>query len=476
MRLNPIQLGARGKTGLWFLGAWLVTTLPVGAQTNFQALTVTGPPSNRVNIVFLAEGYRTNQYAQFFSDATNAANLLLTNPPYAQYRSFFNVYALAVPSAQSGSDHPTAGTFSNTFFNSTYGGSDYYLTIPPNAYDANYNNGQGKVDALLNLYRPECDLAVMLVNDSAPGGSDGGGKTALVSRGAINSQFYSILAHEAGHVLAGLGDEYTTPNPGYPAIEEPNTTQETNRSLIKWRAWIDPATPVPTPASGFEDVVGLFEGAHYQTTGWYRPRLNCQMGSFGFSIDFCEVCVEAGVLACYRQVRPIESITSANTNLVATNTSPLNFTVSCVQPINHQLVTQWFINGSSQPAATNFTFVLSPALLSNGTHMVTARVSDPTPLVRTDPTNLLQQSVTWQLTVSLPALALSHPRLAGGGRFAFRISGTAPAGFSIHGSTNLSTWTALATNALSGGFFEYTNSVGTNLPWRYFRAVTPPQS
>ena len=56
-----------------------------------------------------------------------------------------------------------------------------------------------------------------------------------------------ILTHETGHVLANLSDEYTytNPYPGFPTTEEPNTTQQTNRTLIKWNAWISPARPFP---------------------------------------------------------------------------------------------------------------------------------------------------------------------------------------------------------------------------------------
>lgn len=469
----PSRLLQSALRGL--IGGLLAVACPAGAQTNFSIIASTGPASNRVNIVFLAEGYRTNQYATFLTDATNAANILLTNQPYAGYRSFFNVYAIAVPSLQSGSDHPIASTSATTYFNSTFGWSDYYLSIPPNAFDANPNNGQGRVTALLSQYVPSCDLAILLVNDPTPGGSDGGGSTALVSRGAVYSQFFSILAHEAGHVLVGLGDEYSAANPGYPDIEEPNTTRETNRSAVKWQAWIAPDTPVPTPPAGYEDAVGLFEGAHYHTTGWYRPRVNCQMGAFGYGLAFCEVCQEAGVLAYYRQVRPIEAYAPASTNLTVTNSSGLNFNLTTVTPLDHALAFQWLTNGVAIPSGTNAGLTLAPTTLAAGTNLLTVRVTDPTLLVRTDPTNLLTQTLTWRLAVNLPSLTLSAPRALAGGRFAFRISGVAPLGFSIHGSTNLTSWTPLATNSLVSGIFDFTNQSGTNLPRRFFRAVTPPQ-
>ena len=154
-----------------------LVALPAVAQTNFYTITTNGPASNRVNLVILAEGYRTDQYPQFLADATTAANMLLTNAPYGEYRSYFNTFAIAVPSVEAGSDHPSYPAFKNTYFNSTFGPSDYYLTIPADS------QGQGKVDALINTYLPQADLVVLLVNDDTlAGGSDGGGKTAIVSR------------------------------------------------------------------------------------------------------------------------------------------------------------------------------------------------------------------------------------------------------------------------------------------------------
>jgi hypothetical protein len=441
-------------------------------QATFSSILTNGPAPNRLNIVFLSEGYTSGQLTKFLVDATNAANLFLTNQPFAEYRPYFNAYAIAVPSAESGSDHPTWPSSKDTYFNSTYGYSDYIMSIPPDDFDTNYNNGQGKVDALLNTYMPGCDLAVLLVNDMNIGGSDGGGKTAIA---AFNLWVGDILLHECGHVLAGLGDEYTAAYPGFPDIEEPNTTRETNRAAIKWNAWISTNTPVPTPPTDhqYDNVVGLFEGAHYHSNGWYRPRLNCRMAS-PFTGFFCEVCSEALVLSLYRQVRPIDFFTPAVTNLSVTSTQPLSFALTVMQPAGHALNVQWLTNGTAISGATNSVLTILPAALGNGTNSITGRVIDSTPLVRTDMSNLLSQTLTWNVTVNLPQLQLSAPRWLGAGGFAFRISGVAPQGFAIHASTNLSNWTSIATNNLVNGQFDYTNQSGASFPVRMFRAVTPP--
>jgi len=439
---------------------------PAEAQTNLHTLISNGPPANRLNFVLLSEGYTSAQLGLFLVHAANTANVLLTNQPFAEYQSYFNVYAIAVASTETGSDHPASGQFVNTYFNSSYdSNSDYLITIPSGA------SGQGRVDSLLNVLVPMANVAIMLVNDPTLGGSDGGGKTAITSIAPFSLS--DIPVHECAHVLAGLGDEYTTPNPGYPDIEEPNTTRETNRALIKWNAWISTNTPVPTPPTfPYDNVVGLFEGAHYHTSGWYRPKLNCRMGSVG--VAFCEVCSEALVLSLYREVRPIDYFTPTNDSLSAASPEALEFALVLMQPTAHALSIRWSTNGTPVAGATNSTITIRPESLGNDLHTVTAQVVDPTRLVRTDSSNLLSQTVTWNISVNLPRLELSGPRWLEMGAFAFRVSGVAPNGFTIQASTNLTTWTEVATNFLVNGHYDFTNSSGAGVPTRLYRAIAAP--
>ena len=447
------------------------------AQPSMQTILTNGPISNRLNIVVLSEGYTSSQLAQFAVDATNAVNVLLSHSPYQEYRSYFNAFAIKVASNRSGSSHAAYVT-NDTYFNSIYDYGNYVITIPPDFADANYSHGQGKVDALLLTFMPNCQLSVLLVNDPTDGGSDGFLKTAIASIGGLMAEQSmgqpGILTHETGHVLANLGDEYTDPYPGFPDTEEPNTTQQTNRTLIKWNAWISTNTPIPTPTTVGDGVVGLFQGAHYHTTGWYRPQLNCVMGSLG--VPFCAVCSEALVLSIYQRVRPVDGFSPASTNLSVTKTQPVAFSLALLQPATHNLNVQWFTNGVPQAGGTNLSFTLLPQSLPNGSNWVSAVVKDNTPLVRHDPTNLLSQTVTWGVNVNIPQLRLDSPVRLPGGKFAFRVAGNAPQGFSIWGATNLSSWVSLSTNSLVGGQFWYTNSSTPTFPRRFFRAVTPPSS
>jgi len=438
-----------------------------------QTILTNGPISNRLNVVVLSEGYTSAQLAQFLVDATNAVNALLAHQPYQEYSNYFNAFAIKIASSQPGSDHPSWGTtgfYVNTYFNSTYDlASDRLITIPPNFADANYSHGQGKVDALLQTNMPDCHLPILLVNDFTDGGSDGFNRTAIASIGYASPE---ILTHETGHVLANLGDEYTNASPGFPDTEEPNTTQQTNRLLIKWKAWISTNTPIPTPpTSAYGSVVGLFQGAHYHLTQWYRPELDCLMRDL--YVPFCAVCSEALVLAIYNKVRPVDAFSPVSTNLSVSTTSALTFSLALLQPATHSLSVQWYTNNTAVAGATNPALSLSPTALGNGNHTVGAVVRDDTSLVRNDPTNLLTQTVTWALNVDLPQLRLDSPQLLTGGRFAFQIVGNAPHGVVVQSSTNLLNWAALATNSLAAGQWWYTNSSAGTSPRSFYRALTP---
>ncbi len=468
MMFRPTISRLAALAGLAFaLGA----TPEAAGQASLQTILANGPISNRLNIVILSEGYTAAQYTRFLMDATNAVNTLLSHLPYQEYREYFDVFAIWVPSNDPGSDHPAFGVYHDTYFNSTYDPvSDYLITIPAGSA------GQGKVDALLQAFMPQCRLPILLVNDLTQGGSDGFDKTAIASTSAVAAEAPpsppGILTHETGHVLANLGDEYTSPYPGFPDTEEPNTTQETNRLLIKWRAWISPATPVPTPASYGDGAVGLFEGAHYHTSGWYRPQLNCVMGALG--VPFCAVCSEALVLAVYQNVRPVDGFAPVSTNLSVSTTQALTFNLTLLQPTTHDLSVQWYTNEIALAGATNSGLTIFPSSLGNGNHLVSAVVRDTTPLVRNDPTNLLVQRVTWELDVVGPELRLDSPQWLSGGRFAFRVVGSAPDGVVVQRSTNLSNWAPVVTNMLVGGQFWHTNDSTSGSSRTFYRAVTPP--
>ena len=448
----------------------------------FSTIVTNGPTTNRVNLVIFSEGYTNGQLAVFLNDATNAADFFLNAEPYAEYSNYFNVFAIFTNSAHSGSTHLNIRNYSAgyTYFNSTYDlANDYFITIPPNNSDANPSDGQGKINALLwtnysAIFRStNNNLPALLVNDPTDGGSDGGsadyGKTAISSIGNVNY----ILVHESGHVLGNLGDEYTTPYPGFPNVEEPNTTTNTVYTNIQWNAWVSTNTLLPTPfVISNASTVGLFLGAHYHTNGWYRPYENCCMQSFG--VGFCPVCQETLVLAIYGKARPLDSRSPATNSLTVTNPQLLTFSLNLQQPATHSLNVQWRTNSVAVGGATSPVFNILPLQLGNGTNKVEADVWDATSMVRTDAKNVLKQTNVWTLNVSVPMMQIDSLKWLTNGSFSFRVTGSAPAGVVIQLSTNLSQWTPVQTGALVSGKMFYTNAGAKAAPKRFFRAESPP--
>ena len=395
--------------------ALLLTVAPgvTAAQATISPLLITGPPYARINIVLLSEGYTQQQLPRFQTDAGKIVTRLLLFAPFQEYANSFNAYAIAVASQDSGADHPLSNDYRNTFFNSTYNSFqvDRLLTIPPNDRDPVSAHGAGRVDSLLEIFMPEFDLACVVVNDPVYGGSGGG--IIVVS---TNSASAEIAIHELGHGFGRLGDEYESAYPGYPDIEEPNTTRETRREFIKWNRWILESTPLPTPAiPTYGSQVGLFEGAHYHATGWYRPKLNCMMRAL--ANEYCEVCRQQLVLSMYRLVRPIESYSPLADVVNIRDTGSVVFSVTPVIPASHALSLHWFLDSISLNGENSFSYIVHAEDVGNGMHTVRANVFDSTVYVRSDPTGLLRDSVVWTLNVS-GATAAGDPASPGvGGHF-----------------------------------------------------------
>ncbi len=438
-------------------------------QPVFKQIVNNGSNSNRINIVVLSEGYRDSELTRFEEDAKKATDYLLNTAPWNGYQNYCNVFLIEVASVESGSDHPSTQTFKDTYFNSTFEsfGIDRLLTIPPNDLNDNYSSGVGKVMTLLRRYLPDYDLALMIVNDNTYGGS--GGSPAIAS---TDSSAAEILVHEVGHSFAGLGDEYDSPFPGFPDIEEPNTTRETRPSFIKWKSWILDSTPIPTDETKeFKDVVGLFEGAHFHRVGWYRPKLSCRMNSLG--TPFCEVCAEAHILRIYRLIEPIDGLAPQAGLISLLGGGSSTFETSLLKPSTHSLQVAWILDGKPISSGVPTRLTLRAEDVGNGEHRVRMVVSDNTSLVRDDPKGLLRRTRDWTLRVTgvVAPLRLGTVSRAVTGRIEFDLTGEDVFGVSVEASEDLEVWTLIFTSAVRGVAVRVVDSQGSGNARRYYRAV-----
>src|SRR5690606_40708180 len=123
---------------------------------------------------------------------------------YNTFAAYYNVHTVFRASQQSGADRPdeTPPVFVNTAYNATYnyGGTDRCLYIQ--------NTSLALADAAL---APATEGRVLvMVNDSRYGGC---ASTFAVSYNG--SSMTEVQAHELGHSLGQVADEYDYPNANY---------------------------------------------------------------------------------------------------------------------------------------------------------------------------------------------------------------------------------------------------------------------
>ena len=78
-----------------------------GQVLGLTKIADSGDPIRRFNVVIVSEGYRSDEMAQFKTDADQFANTLLTTAPYDRLRVAINIYRVDVTSTDSGARDPT---------------------------------------------------------------------------------------------------------------------------------------------------------------------------------------------------------------------------------------------------------------------------------------------------------------------------------------------------------------------------------
>ena len=288
-----------------------------------------GPPSEKVDILLLPDGYTKGQMKKFRKDAERLVGKLFATAPFSEQESAFNVWLIEAYSNESGIDNPRRNEFRDNLLSCSFNSfdSDRYVL----AFD---NKTIRKVASLApyeHLY--------ILVNSKKYGG---GGIFNLYSTCVADNEWSEyIFVHEFGHSFGGLGDEYYTSDVAYSEfyptdIEpwEPNITALLDPDNVKWRALIEHETPVPTPWNKAEfdcmntayrknrrllrtpekkdslthahdlwidtffstqlysGKVGVFEGSGYAKEGLYRPFIDCRMFTRGLA-GFDPVCMRS---------------------------------------------------------------------------------------------------------------------------------------------------------------------------------------
>ena len=301
------------------------------APARLIAIQKMGEPSTKVDFLILGDGYTAREANKFEKDARRLTEVLFSTAPFKEHRKDFNVWGLCPPAAESGISRPSTGIYRDSPLGATYdafGSERYVLTFD--------NRALRKV-AQFAPY----EFIEVIANNRTYGG---GGIFNLYSTVAADNGFANyVFVHEFGHHFAGLADEYYTSPVSYaPAAEriepwEPNATALLDPATLKWKDLVLPDTPIPTPWNkeayeqysreyqkrrtqirkdnrpesemealfrenlAYEQAmfrrekywgrVGAFEGAMYESKGYYRPEVDCIM--FSRTNHFCAVCRRA---------------------------------------------------------------------------------------------------------------------------------------------------------------------------------------
>jgi hypothetical protein len=71
-------------------------------EPKVHPIQVTGPPSQRLNLIVLGDGYQFDQQSIFFADVDRNLSVMWATEPFRSYRNYMNVYAVEIASIHHG--------------------------------------------------------------------------------------------------------------------------------------------------------------------------------------------------------------------------------------------------------------------------------------------------------------------------------------------------------------------------------------
>lgn len=358
------------------------------ATWNWETIIDSGPSDNRIDLVFVGDGYQAGQLGLYSSHTINAIDDMFAIEPFATYASLFNVHRVDVVSTDSGVDNdPNQGVSRNTALDMAFwcSGIERLLCV---------NVGKALLAA---RSAPQVDQIAALANSTKYGGA-GYTSSNLATCAGGNAAAPQVMVHEFGHSIGDLADEYdyggsttyTGPEPAERNVSIYNAAQMSALDT-KWADWLG------VSQSGFDNPVGTYQGAYYSALGIYRPSGNSMMRNLGRPFNLPSA--EALILSFYDNVDPIDDATPTDTVL-----GPYDLVfVTPVDPVGHDLDITWTLDNTpvqlSEPE-----LALCPLQLQPGVYVLSVTVVDNTTLVRDEQARAARMSETrqWVVHVEVP--------------------------------------------------------------------------
>ncbi len=288
--MNPLMFVLAGRHAPWgptrllmlLVSLVLAAAVPARAQTVTELLR-NGPNAEKFNLVIIGDGFQTGADQTTFN--TFVQNTVIRDlfdetrdGAYREVMGAFNIFRVNANSVDSGitlvDTNGKVTTARNTAFDYHFSGmwNRCWMEKGPNT-DANIN-------AALNNLVPGWTHVFVVLNTASFGGCRRGNQLAITTGGD-----WTVAAHEMGHMIGDLGDEYTgTANYTGGDPGKVNLSNTSDRATLKWRQLVNPNTALPTVAGAGIDSVetaGAFAGATTggtrYATGIFRPSSNSRM-------------------------------------------------------------------------------------------------------------------------------------------------------------------------------------------------------
>jgi hypothetical protein len=366
--------------------------------TNTKVIKDNGPSSNRVDLVFLGDGYTTGDSSKFDSQVVSISDGLFQQMPLSEYKNYFNLHQVFSPSVQSGIDNDgQLGIDKNTVLNGKFYCQDVKENICVDVSIAWELAAQAR----------DFDQISVLVNSSSDGGTAYPFSDISVVPGG-NGLVASNLAHQVGHSFANLADEYDNGSwPTYTGFEpaEPNVSAQNTEAMLtqklKWHQWLSIDS-----GANFGGIINTYEGAMGHKYSIYRPTENSKMRNL--NAPFNNPSIESFIKEIYKKVKPIDNATSVETPLTGSSV----ISVTPLQPIGRNLTIQWYVDNTPIAGANAKTFRPNDYPISDGMHAISVEVSDDTPLLKDEAfrTQYMKEKRTWNVPIDQNApIITKHP-------------------------------------------------------------------
>jgi len=307
------------------------------AFLGIRALGPTGPHERRIDVALMGDGYLIKKQDRCDEHCQGQLDVLLREELYSVYRPYFNFWQFNLASEDKGVDEPLPPEPDDELSERLRKrrrkrGPKQYNT----ALDCKAAGPQGQVWA--NPRRVWHYLQYLENHDSLAIVFAQMGQLGMGGMGIATTGPRGVVVHEFGHAFVGLLDEYAN-NAGEPQgfVSAANAT--TSPENPPWKHFLDVKYP----------GVGVYEGGATFQKGVWRPAPGCAMNSGGGS-PYCPVCREAGVLAIYERVSPIDEVWPKTTRVTiqAGAKEVPEFRVLPMQPVGHDLKVRWILGAAPQ--------------------------------------------------------------------------------------------------------------------------------